>query len=59
MESDQKKKAAADLSAYEKELDQELAAEEQKHKNNMAKLEKRKEEMILDKEKKLQVNKQG
>ena len=55
METEQKQRAASDLSDYEKELDAELAMEEKKHKQNMSMLENRKQEMIIDREKKVQV----
>ena len=55
VENDQKLRAAEAFDSFEKELDTELSNEERKYRSNMANLEKRKEEMIQDKEKKLQV----
>ena len=54
-ESTEKKKAQEELEAFNRELEDEMLREQDKHRRNVEQLNKRKEDMIRDKKNKMKV----
>ena len=50
---DEKKRAPEEMASFERELDDELVREQERHKRNVSQLNQRKDDMIADRKKKM------